>query len=840
MATESQERNPYVGPRPFERQDRDLFFGRDGEASELLSLVIAHRMLLLYAQSGAGKTSLINAGLIPLLEEEGFEVLPLARVQGLIPEDIQPEEIPNLYVFNTLMSWVEDEADTRRLAQMSIADFLKQRERPIDEEGLPAPCVVIFDQFEELFAFYQERWQDREGFFEQVRDALKGDPLLRVVFVIREDHIAQLDPYAPLLPEKLRTRFRLERLRKRVALSAVTGPLAETKRSFTEGVAEQLVGELLKARVQSATGETVVVAGEFVEPVQLQVVCQSLWRDLPPDVTVINQDHLQAFGDVNQALSGFYERCIERAAQESGIKEGDLRSWFEDILITPAGTRGTVYRGREETGGIRNPAVDVLEGLHLIKGEWRAGAHWYELTHDRFIGPIQKSNEAWRTARKKRWLRIGIGVAVVLVLFVVGITALQAIISKREIAQERATATAAAQGTGIAAAQARATIAAQETAAAQADATVAAQETAAAQAKATVAAQETAAAQAKATVAAEETAAAQAEETAIAQETAAAQAKATIATQETAAAQIEAAATARAQKEAEALSFLADADQSISQGDYDQAIHDCTRAIELAPDLAAAYYKRGFVYTYHLDEYEKAIADYDRAIELDPKHKWAYGNKSYALRELGRYDEALAVLDQVIRLFPEYVWAYNERGRVYSDLGEYEQAIEDYDKAIELDPEYKYAYAHKGSDLRKLGRYDEALAALDQAIQLDPEYAWPYTERGNVYSERGEYDRAIEEYDKAIELYPEYKWAYGNKGYALRKLGRYDEALAALDRAIELDPEYADAYLDRGLAYEQLGEQEKAIADLEKFLNLSKDESLRSQVEEHLKVLREQ
>jgi hypothetical protein len=409
MATESQERNPYVGPRPFERQDRDLFFGRDGEASEVLSLVIAHRMLLLYAQSGAGKTSLINAGLIPLLEEEGFEILPLARVQGLIPKDIQPEAIPNLYAFNVLMSWAEEEADPKRLAQMSFADFLKEREHPTDEKGLPSPRIVIFDQFEELFTFYPERWQDREGFFEQVRDALEGDPLLRVVFAIREDYIAQLDPYAPLLPEKLRARFRMERLRERAALAAIIDPLRDTMRSFAEGVAEQLVEELLKVRVQAAEAEIVEVTGEFVEPVQLQVVCQSLWQDLPPDVTVITQDHLQAFGDVNQTLSGFYERSIKRAAQEPGVREGDLREWFEHGLITPAGTRGTVYRGREETSGIPNAAVDVLENLHLIRGEWRAGARWYELTHDRFIGPIQESNKAWldkwgEAEQTRRWL----------------------------------------------------------------------------------------------------------------------------------------------------------------------------------------------------------------------------------------------------------------------------------------------------------------------------------------------------------------------------------------------------------------------------------------------------
>jgi len=77
---------PYVGPRPFERTDQSIFFGRNREANDLLSLIIAHPVVLLYAQSGAGKTSLLNAKLIPMLEEKRFEVLPIARVlsRGLL------------------------------------------------------------------------------------------------------------------------------------------------------------------------------------------------------------------------------------------------------------------------------------------------------------------------------------------------------------------------------------------------------------------------------------------------------------------------------------------------------------------------------------------------------------------------------------------------------------------------------------------------------------------------------------------------------------------------------------------------------------------------------------
>ena len=457
-APEPRVENPYVGPRPFEERHQRRFFGRDWEADELVSLVVAHPAVLLYAQSGAGKTSLINAKLIPLLrDEEGLEVMPVARVRGEVPEEVQPEQIKNLFVFNTLMDWVESAADLTQLVDRSLSVFLEGRPRPTDEEGQATLRVIIFDQFEELFTLYPERWTEREGFFAQVADALSEDPFLRVLFVLREDYLAQLDPYVALLPERLRTGFRLERLRQEAALTAVKGPLMGTGRSFAPGVAESLVEELLKIRVETRVSETVEVPGEFVEPVQLQVVCQSLWQELPLEVTEITQLHLLAFGDVDQALLAFYERALRSAFQQAKVREGKLRDWFERDLITPMGTRGTVYRGAKSTGGVPNTAIDALESQHLIRAERRAGARWYELTHDRFIGPIQRSNEAWRAARREHWLRIGGGIAVALVLAFVGITALQAIRSGQKVTQAQATATVAVQEAGTAAARFEAT-----------------------------------------------------------------------------------------------------------------------------------------------------------------------------------------------------------------------------------------------------------------------------------------------------------------------------------------------------------------------------------------------
>ena len=417
--------NPYPGPRPFEFGERPLFFGRDTEIADLTSLVTAHRLLLIYAMSGAGKTSLLNAGLIPSLEDQGFWVLPPARVRGLLPQGLDPSRIANIYVLNTVMGLRQESADPQSLVTTTLADFLAAGDHPTDDQGFVKPPVIVFDQFEELFSFYPERWTDREGFFRQISAALASDPLLRAILVMREDYVASLDPFAHLLPGRLDARYRLERLRHAAACAAVEGPLKGTSRTFAPGVAANLVDQLLAIRVESADGRTVEVPGEFIEPVQLQIACQSLWNELPADVTTITSEHVRTFGDVSQALREFYERTVGRTVSDADVPEADLRAWFDRHLITQAGTRGTVFRGPEATEGIPNRAVDLLENQHLIRAELRAGAHWYELTHDRFIRPIQASNEAWRQRVKLlqlqgqfqiRWRRFGAIAAIILAI----------------------------------------------------------------------------------------------------------------------------------------------------------------------------------------------------------------------------------------------------------------------------------------------------------------------------------------------------------------------------------------------------------------------------------------
>jgi WD40 repeat protein len=415
------EREVFVGPRPFERSEQNLFFGRDREISELLSLVTSNRVVLCYAPSGAGKTSLINAGLHPRLETDGFEVLPSTRVRGLLPEGVDQTSIANIYIFNAVLSLAKETGSPDELAQSTLAAYLSTVPHLTDEEDFPSPRILIFDQFEELLTSYLERWQERDGFFHQVHAALQEDPLLRVLFVMREDFVARIEPFMRILKPLQQTRFRLDLLGPSGAQAAVTGPLRGTARHFKPGVVDTLIEELLKVRIESTAGEATEVIGEYVEPVQLQVVCRNLWTSLPDEVQEISHEHLKAYGDVDQALREFYESCLTDARTGLHTNEANLRQWFERQLITPAGTRGIVFRDAQQTAGLTNQVVDFLENRHIIRGEWRAGSRWYELTHDRLIKPIQHANERWRAQRQANRNRMlgfaGVAMALVLMLF---------------------------------------------------------------------------------------------------------------------------------------------------------------------------------------------------------------------------------------------------------------------------------------------------------------------------------------------------------------------------------------------------------------------------------------
>jgi len=95
-------------------------------------------------------------------------------------------------------------------------------------------------------------------------------------------------------------------------------------------------------------------------------------------------------------LISFYDDAVMRVVSATGVNERKLRDWCGRELITPDGTRASVYRGPTETAGLPNIAVDYLCEAYIIRESLQAGGVWYELIHDRLIEPIRNANQVWR------------------------------------------------------------------------------------------------------------------------------------------------------------------------------------------------------------------------------------------------------------------------------------------------------------------------------------------------------------------------------------------------------------------------------------------------------------
>ncbi len=425
-AIDHQPENPYVGPRAFTEREATRFFGRQREARDLQARVVSERLLLFYAQSGAGKSSLLHARIIPgLRDQERFLVLPVGRVSGQLPAGV--DAVDNIYTFNLMASLDQSDAPPAQLAHLTLSDFLVRLagERTTDELGNPirrwvyrpdatldAPqpaasatgprFALIIDQFEEIISTHPDRWRERADFFRQLDQAMKDDPNLWVVLTLREDYVASLDPYAQLTENRLQARFYMERMDVTAALQAVQLPAKDAGRPFAPGVAETLVDDLRQVRV---AGQEDTVPGQYVEPVQLQVVCFQLWERLSQiddAQDVISQADLAAAGDVNQSLEQFYVDTLAAVLADPAVKainvsERSLRTWFDKELITSDGIRSTVYRNEAKghAGSLPNIAVDGLARRFLLRTELRGGGAWVELVHDRFLAPIRSSNALW-------------------------------------------------------------------------------------------------------------------------------------------------------------------------------------------------------------------------------------------------------------------------------------------------------------------------------------------------------------------------------------------------------------------------------------------------------------
>lgn len=280
--------------------------------------------------------------------------------------------------------------------------------------------------------------------------------------------------------------------------------------------------------------------------------------------------------------------------------------------------------------------------------------------------------------------------------------------------------------------------------------------------------------------------------------------------------------------------------------DFDSALEDFNKAIELDPKSVHAYHYRGAAYA-HKERYDLAIKDYDKAIELDPKFVTPYSDKGLAYYRAGDYGRAIEETNKALEINPGAGFVYLRRGMIYQAKGDTEQAEKDYDKAVSLDSRLKsgveqikrsgglmpslynkedikdpasaQGYYVRGVSRFNKGDFSAALEDFNRAVEMDPKNAQYRFYRGAVYANTNKHDLAIKEYDGIIEIAPAFSAAYCDKGFVYYQMGDYDKAMEWTNKAIELSENNnasASHYLRRGMIHKAMAE-----ADFDKAAELN-------------------
>jgi len=262
--------------------------------------------------------------------------------------------------------------------------------------------------------------------------------------------------------------------------------------------------------------------------------------------------------------------------------------------------------------------------------------------------------------------------------------------------------------------------------------------------------------------------------------------------------------------------------------DYDSAITRFTNALneEMVPEQmvnpANIYFYRGTAYLYN-SNFDQAITDFSKTLELQTDYALAYHNRSIAYFSKGEYDRVITDIDQAIRLKSDDAYAYSIRGTAYYFKGQYDSSIANLNQVIKLKLDNVYDYYYRGLAYYYKGDRDNALLDFDQAIKLKSDYVEAYISRGNIFAEKGIYFHAIQDYSQAIKLKPDDTLAYYNRGLAYFGKGDWDYAIADFDYIIKLKPHKTIAFHSRGLAYIRKGGYNQAIADLSQAIKLKFD-----------------
>ena len=410
-------KNRYPGIRSFEQDEANLFYGRADALDELFGLIQVKPLNVVFSKSGLGKTSLIKAGLCPLLEKEGY--LPIFF-------RLQNTEVPPVQaVLEILENHTPEQRYTGKYANSNnqLWAAINQLKFGPSEKQVP---VLIFDQFEELF---HHKKSDQLALAAQLADLIeqrlpddvqtqlesvswrerRNDKALqkwispakvKVVMAIRSDRMSELHPLRRHIPTILHHRFELLPLSLREAQQAVALPaklqddqLATQPFTYAPETLTDILGNL-----SNEEGE--------IESFQLQIICQHIEQKVKVKQQqqsaelIVTPDYLGGSKGIANILKSYYSDQI--ATLGTAAEQLAVRKLLEEGLIADGRRIGVAAAVVKNNFQISDELLEKLMASRLIRPENTRLGTTYELSHDTLVAPILQAYEKRRLAEERQ------------------------------------------------------------------------------------------------------------------------------------------------------------------------------------------------------------------------------------------------------------------------------------------------------------------------------------------------------------------------------------------------------------------------------------------------------
>jgi len=369
--------SPYVGLRPFREADSPFFFGRQRDIRVIASNLISSPLTVLYGPSGVGKSSVLQAGVVP---------------------HIRKDSAAGILYFN---EWQDDSF---------LASLMRRWENL--RAGGSGKVLLLLDQFEEYLLYHSNDAVQDE--FESIlaRTVNRDDGATRILIGIREDALFRLDERMSLrIPNLLENTLQLKHLNAAAAREAIEEPVRVlNERVQTNGerysIEPALVDALLD-EIKPGRG-TVPDTGWRIETAFLQLVLSRIWAE-----TTLGESHvmsartLQELGGVSNIVHSHVNRVMDSLTEE----QRDVASRIFGYMVTPSGTK--IVQSFEDLVTFGEAPEAVMRGVLSALSESSesrilrrlSNPERYELFHDVLARPLLDWRRAIIEDRKSREAR---------------------------------------------------------------------------------------------------------------------------------------------------------------------------------------------------------------------------------------------------------------------------------------------------------------------------------------------------------------------------------------------------------------------------------------------------